>query len=367
MAKISRQEIYHVVCSLLNWSPIFHISCDDKFGQYVRTAPTRYSLFAMAIGGLKIYFLTMSANHINFLFTLRLRDISSPPDQNTVDAKATAYRNDISTQSDAEIAIQYDFLKEAYNNNCNTRSSLETKVSSHASTYLVLIGFYAYVFNELWKLNDWQHTVALGWYIAGSAPLISTGIFIFTFFRIDSVVRATFRDLKTPGNSTPQNQASHAYTNWFASKGENTALATYVKNIEINMALSLAIVVPLWIFVFASNNAASEANKAKPHESVKPGLEIAIVDQHGALNKTSLSLLLDTLKLANNDKKAKYFVLSGTHHDKILYSSIINFVRAYLGSERVTELRLSEQLSPGESVIIKIEGLSAHETLHSQL
>jgi hypothetical protein len=356
MTKVFLRGISEGFCILLNWLPVLHLSCDKGFGQYIPNTKKRFSLLAASLGGVKIYFLTLNDRQFSVLFSLKLSSISPPPDQKTIDAKTADYLTDIDGRSDDDVSIQYEFLKENYNNNCNSRSSLETKVSSHASTYLVLAGFYAYVFNELWKLSDWQYILALTLYLTGFLFLASAGIFIFTFFRIGNSVRAAFRDLKPMGKSTIKIQSALAYTNWYASNAENRALATYVKNIELNMAKSLAIVAPLWLFIFISNNVTIEATKGDIHNKTAPNLEISVVGRDGKLNKQAFSALLETLNSTDSHKESKYVILSGTTKDKELYSSIISIVRAFADKQSIIELHFSDQLQLGNSVIIKIEG-----------
>lgn len=234
----------------LNWSPIFHVSCDDKFGEYCEGECKRFSLLSLALGSRKIYLITYSEKQIRTFACVNLWRIVTPPTQHQIDSKTNNYLNDIGDIPDQEISIHYEFLKESFNTNCNTRSSLETKVSSYLSSYLVLAAFYAYSFNEYWPLAGVKFYLLSFIFAVGFFPLISCGAMILSFFKVKNTVRATFKELKQKGNATAKNQAAAAYTNWYASKSENTALATAVKNIESYMTSAVAAVFILWIITF---------------------------------------------------------------------------------------------------------------------
>lgn len=240
----------NLIFNILNWIPIFHISCDLRFGEYREKESIRFSLLAIALGSRKLYLISYSQKKFKLFKTLNLWHIVSTPTQDQIDNKTTTYLRDITNIPNQEISIQYEFLKESFNTNCNTRSSLETKVSSYSSSYLVLAAFYAYSFNEYWPLNGVIFYILSFLFITGFFPLISCGAMILSFFKVKDTVRATFRDLKPKGKSTIKNQAAAAYTNWFASKSENTALATCVKNIESYMASAVATVFILWAATF---------------------------------------------------------------------------------------------------------------------
>lgn len=348
-----RNKLLNYLYTIANWSPLLHISCDEHFGRYDASLKLRLSALALSLGKSKLYIITLSNAKWSLFHLVQLDAILKRPNQTQIDLKASDYYNDISSQSrpDEEIALHYEFLKEAYNNNTSTRSSLETKVSSHASTYLILAGFYAYVFNELWKIKGWQGDIALGWFLLSLPFLASTGYFIFNFFQVGGVVRASFREIKPASKATQYQQAKGAYINWFSSMNENQTLATYVKNIETNMVTAFLLVAMLWIFVFFSGNSATK----EPPKPTNTNFEFAVVDEAGSLNKKGISQLLNNLHPAGK-KKDTYYIISSTPPSDELYSSVLGFIKAVAGSDRVVELKLDDSSRLGSSIIVKIKG-----------
>lgn len=331
---------------VLHWTPFFHVSCDDFFGRYQSGCRRRYSLLAIPVGEVKFYFITLHGGALKFFHVLKLSSISPPVLQGEVDQKTADYSVVVKSLKDDEIAIQYEFLKEGFNNNCTSRSSMETKVSSYASTYLVLVAFYAYIFNEVWGLSGVEYFSAMGLFLIGLFPLISCGLVVLSFFRISGVVRAAFSDIKASGHATPASQVALAYTNWYASKGENRALASYVKNIESYMAGALVLVFFLWIYIFIIES----VDRAGSTENVV-GQELTIIDSRGQVDRAAMSKFIAQLTTADSDK---VYIISGPATDKSAYSHVVEFVKLFLTHQDLVEISLGKQEVLGSSVIVKL-------------
>lgn len=341
------------LCKALNWLPIIHVSCDERYGSYAPGSTVRNSALVLSIGLYKIYFLTYSNGRLSLYFILKFRSVAAYPSIQLVEQKADKYYLDMKNNSrtDKELEIQYEFLKEAYNNACTSKSSMLSKASYHVSTYLVLTGFYAYVFNELWKLEGWQKLSASFFIFGGVVFLVTAGVFIFSLLQISSEVRSTFKEVKVLAGSTCIGQAKSAYINWYASKEENNVLASQVKNTEMNMIIAFLIIAALWVFVFISGSNQEMEKSSWP----AAGLEIQILNSDGILNENGLRNFFDILKNSNSRPSDQYMILSGRASNSEIYSSFVGLTKAVVGHDHVSELYLSSSSGIRGRLIIKIE------------
>ncbi|WP_338579609.1 hypothetical protein [Pseudomonas sp. ML2-2023-6] len=275
------------------------------------------------------------------------------PSLQLVDQKAGSYSSDmqITNRSEDDLKVQYEFLKEAYNNACSVKSSMLAKVSSHASAYFVLAGFYAYVFNELWKLDGWQKDFSVVFISIGALFLLTAGVFTFSFLQVSGGVRARFHDIRALNGSTTLSQAKHAYINWFASKSENLVLASKIKNIELNVVVAFLLIVVLWLFVFFSG-ADSGLKGGLQYES---DLELQILNGDGVLDKEELSRLFDIVNSSDTRSADQYIVLSSNSADAEIYSGVVGMIKLVVGSSKVSELRLSSSSGFKDRIVIKIK------------
>jgi len=301
----------------------------------------------------KVYFLTFSGGKFSPYFILNFRSVVAYPSVQLVDQKAESYCLDMqgTNRSEEDLKVQYEFLKEAYNNACSTKSSMLSKVSSHASTYLVLAGFYAYVFNEIWKLEGWQRNSATIFICVGILFLITAGFFTFSFLQVSSEIRASFADVRAPNGSSYLAQAKHAYVNWYASKLENMVLASKIKNIELNMVVAFLLVVALWVFVFVSGDKQKVTDKVQDVTD----LEVQILNSEGVLDKEGLGEFFDVISSSKGRSADQYIVLSSNSVDAEIYSGLVGVARSVVGSSHVSELRLSNSSGLKSSIIVKVK------------
>lgn len=342
-----------LICKALNWSPFFHVSCDDLYGSYMSSYTARFSVFALSIGMFKVYFLTVSGGKISLYSTLFFRSVMPYPSAPLVDQKAESYFLEMhrENRSEEDLKVQYEFLKEAYNNACAAKSSMLSKVSSHASTYLVLAGFYAFVFNEVWKLDGWQRNSAVVFICMGVLFLLTAGVFIFSFLQVSSEVRARFAEVRAKGGSSYLAQAKHAYVNWYASKYENMVLASKIKNIELNVVLAFLLIVNLWIFVFVCGGKEELSHEVKYVDE----LELHILNSDGVLDKEGLGKFFDVISSSKGRSVDQYVVLSGDSVDADIYSGLVSIAKSVVGESYVSELRLSSSSGLKNSIIIKVK------------
>ena len=66
-------------CKVFNWLPVFHVSCDDRYGSYSESSKVRFSALALSIGLYKIYFLTCFDGRFAFFFMLSFRSAAAYP------------------------------------------------------------------------------------------------------------------------------------------------------------------------------------------------------------------------------------------------------------------------------------------------
>lgn len=340
-----------ILCILFNHSPIFHVSCDERFGQYHPGANKRISLLAISFWKWKVYLITFN-KQLKLAHTINFDTLCPMPVQNDVDYKTISYRNHLAaTSASTEAAqIQYESLKERFNQNSSIKSSFDNKASAYASTYVVLLGFYAYVFNEIWKLGNKN-----AFYASCAALLVcslftaTSGLYIWGFLKLKNTIRSKFSDLKL--DPSPQNQAVLAYTNWYSSEKESTVHASYIRNIESNLAVSVFLGLGLWLSVFLSTSYLSTSDQTAPSESH----ELMIINEMGELQKQNLSALLSLIKEARNDGGFTLYAISNYTEKSPAREETINILNFFLSSEKIKKISLQSNSSIRKSMTIKLE------------
>lgn len=347
------RPLFVFFCKILNWSPVFHVSCDDRYGSYSAYSNVRFSALAVSIGLYKIYFLTRFDGRFAFFFILSFRSAAAYPSIELVEQKSQEYYALMQSdqKTDQELEVHYEFLKESYNNACASKSSMLSKTSSHASTYLVLAGFYAYVFNEIWNLDGWQKHSASFFIFCGVLFLLTSGVFIFSLLQVSSEIRSTFTDLKKSEGSIYLKQAKSAYENWYASKEENKVLASKIKNIELNMIVSFLVVAAVWVFVFASGN----KTDIKENSDLTANLEIKILNGSGELEGSSLNEFIGLLNNYKSHSVDRYVIFSSNFVGAEVYSSLVGLAKAVAGRDNISEFPLSSSYGLKNRVIVKIK------------
>lgn len=238
------------ILRVLNFLPFFHLSCDENFGEYVLGDKWRVSLLVILFGRSKLYFYTYSKEKkFSFFYRISFSASCPGPTQKEIDKKAAEYATHIREQEATSLEIQLDLLKESYASNLTSEASMENRVSSYVAAYLVLLGFYVYLFDQIYTVSDalpfWLNTSI---FLVGTLFLTSSGAFIWLFLGVRVIVRPKFNDLKN--NPTLHKRVELAYTAWYASKEEVRYLISQLKNIEHNLAYALGIAIFSWLILF---------------------------------------------------------------------------------------------------------------------
>ncbi len=327
----------------LNSSPFLHVSCDENFGTCISEGTYRYSLFAALWGTSKLYFLTFRKNEKLKLFhIIRFSTLCPPIDQAQVDEKTKSYAATIQDQADKSLDVQLDFLKESYASNLTSEASMDNRVSSYVAAYLVLIGFFAYLFHEIWGVR----TASIFWpiliiFLVGILFLYSSGAFLWQFLRVRDSVRSTFRDLRN--DSTLRKRVELAYTNWYATKEELKRLASHVKNIEHNLAASLAIAIIAWLTFFYFSNATPVkqfASSTAAHTQQANGLNVG------------MNAVLQTLEAIGKESLHPNRYILGTKEAKPQRKIIADLLKLYVEPDQIMEITIDGTLPSGKHLLI---------------
>lgn len=250
-----------IIAKLLNWSPILHISEDNKFGFIDNlTNKLRVSIFSIPFGDNKLYFLSWikpnTGDKWNFEFCkcLRFYDIVKKESQSEIDNKTEAYKIFIEDHSDEEIDHQADFLKEKTNENQDRKSSAYNKINNYAAINLVHIGFIGYLFTEILNIKNYSTFSYLFYVIIGFSFVYTLNYFLFIKLglSVKTFVRSTFKDLKE--NPTAKQLATNYYTDWYASKNDAEVMVSIVCNIEEYFIRSICVTFVLWACIIVNNN-----------------------------------------------------------------------------------------------------------------
>ncbi|MEN2388054.1 hypothetical protein [Comamonas sp. A7-5] len=341
-----------IIFRFLNFSPLLHVSCDENFGAFDEECARRYSVVAVTLLRSKLYVLTFSDGGFYLFKIINFKEKCPEIDKNDVDDKTRTYIIHANNIDEDTSKIHYEYLKENYNATSASKASLETRVSVYISCYLVLLGFFGYILTEALKKSIDQF-VFIGYLFLfiGALFLMATTAFMQLFLKVKSVVRSTFRELKAEEGSAQKALTSAMYTNWYAAKYEFQRLASQVKNIEINLALSLLMSIFAWLAV--SINLIKNNNDIKLSD--KPKVEHIIFDATGFLQYRELKTLLSELDTGKYIECQKYIIFGGQASKEQL--DLIKLItKPYVIKVGVHFIEL--KIAPGfeKSIVFKIEG-----------
>lgn len=329
--------------AILNWIPVFHLSCDDFFGAYKKGSKRRFSLVVISLGRCKIYIISLSENKFSIFKILRFDVICHDMPQADIDQAADAFSKNVNGQNDSELSIQYEFLKERFNTNENSKSSLETRVSAHITTYLALLGVYGYILTLLLRESGRLAEISWGILAFGCVFLVAAATFMWPLLQVKGVTRSTFSELRT--KPTLLTQARLAYINWYASQDEIHIRSSQAKNAELNIILALFISIPLWIFVqfFVVQTDVSLASRLAPDE-----LPQQVVSADGSIRPSALRSIIEI------DTSTESVVLTAISapRENPSRDRVVGLLRSIYGETRVEDLRIhSDQFVDKRTII----------------
>lgn len=307
----------------------------------------RYSLVVLVCGRAKLYLLSVQGRRLRLFRFLRFSELNLLESIGEIDVKTAGYRNRTSALSDDQLDIHYEFLKERFNNNEDAKSSLETRLASHITSYFALVGFYGYILTLILPLssNSWKAQIAFG---CGCLFMIACGAFIWSSLQVKGVVRSTFKDLSA--DTTPRTQAVLAYTNWYASKQEVRELASQVKNVESNMIVALCIAVALWI---AAQFIMSPTAAVRLGASDGSAAVAEVVDSKGKFVNESVAALLATIGKGFPNGDEKFVIVSGQQANRSR-DRIAGILKLAVGEDNVRDVRLPQSGWADASVVVKL-------------
>ncbi|MDP9651594.1 hypothetical protein [Paraburkholderia caledonica] len=332
--------------ALLNQIPVIHVSCDDAYGAYRPGLPRRYSMLVLVCGSAKFYLFTIYNRRLGLFRLLRFSELNLLEPQKTIDKLTADYRDTTEYLTDEQVNLQYEFLKERFNNNEDAKSSLETRLASHITSYFALTGFYGYILTMLLPPSPGAW---LAWFVFGCGCLfmIACGAFIWSGLQVKGVVRSTFKDLAADISS--RTQAALAYTNWYASRQEVRALASQVKNVEMNMILALCIAVPLWIAVQFIMSRPEGVPRDTDDRST---MMTEVVNPDGTFATKNVAALLATLGKGFSSGGEKFVMVSGQQAN-LNRDRIAGILKLSSGEDNVRDIRLPQSGWGDASVIVK--------------
>jgi hypothetical protein len=289
---------------------------------------------------------TICKRRLGLFRLLRFSELNLLESQQTIDKQTTDYRNRTETLTDKQLDIQYEFLKERFNNNEDAKSSLETRLASHITSYFALVGFYGYILTLILPHSpvSWIAQFVFG---CGCLFMIACGAFIWSSLQVKGVVRSTFKDLTA--DASPRTQAVLAYTNWYASRQEVRALASQVKNVESNMILALCIAVPLWI---AAQFIMSRLEGVPRDTDDRSAMIAEVVNPDGTFATKNVAELLAKLGKDFSNGGEKFVIVSGQQANRNR-DKIAGILKLSIGEDNVRDIRLPQSGWGDASVIVK--------------
>lgn len=334
---------------VFNRIPVCHISCDDAYGTYRSGLPRRFSLLVLVFGKAKFYLLTVYKGRPSLVKLLRFSEMSLLDSQQTIDTLTANYRTNTSALTDQQLEIQYEFLKERFNNNEDAKSSLEARIAAHITSYFALVGFYGYILTMILPISSRSACVAGFVFWIGCLFMLACGAFIWSSMQVKGIVRSTFKDLAA--DTSLRTQAVLAYTNWYASNQEVRALASEVKNVESNMILALCVAVPLWI---AAQFIMPHPEREQPTTDGGSGMSAKVINANGSFATKEIAALLAELGKHLSDGGEKLVIVSGQHANRNR-DRIVGILKLASGDENIRDIRLPQSDWGDASVVVNLD------------
>lgn len=239
MFSIFKKAIY----ILLSYTPILSVTRDSNFGtnteKFIEDNKvingTRFSLFNIHLGKIKVYMVTYSLSEtndkrFNFIKVLDLDNLIMPNNFIELnDKKATEYEIHYKNLKSEEGDIELEFIKYKINDEKERIKKAESKITLYTSIILVLIP----IIIGLYKPEKIYEDTLLGIILSLCLIMctINTVCFILQQMFVKSLTLSSFNDIKTSKYKSEQN-ANNYYFEWQVIKKRSDLDVSYVKNIQ---------------------------------------------------------------------------------------------------------------------------------------
>jgi hypothetical protein len=350
---------------MLSRCPVFSVTLDKNFHNidkdYFELEDIRISLFSFGVGAVKIYFATYKKNEKFRIFrVIHLRDIAKLPLKEEVQDKVESYHQHIEGKQQGDIDIEIDFLKYKIASEESRKNIASNKINNYMAIVLVFISL---VFAGGPKfVIDFKNILLTVLAIMASYCLCNVIIYLFSFFKVRSFLRAGFKDLKQ-SSSHSKKVAESYYEDWYSIKEEATLFVSYALNIERYMKFALVFIVG--VILYNTINASfftSTITPASTNNLINYTVDIGF-SENSELQEPELEKLLDIQAKFTKKQVKEVIILREEFNSKLLkrkYDNIISVLRTYnihkVSIIEICENDNKEKLSKNTSIKILMIG-----------
>ncbi|WP_223509859.1 hypothetical protein [Rahnella sp. GSA61A] len=258
--------IKHLICIVLNWSFLLHISCDKNFDTPLKNALIRISLFHVCIGISHYYFLTydFETNKFSLYYKLFYRDLCSEYTQTDISNEVDNYKNTLLPTKSELHDIQVEFLKEKKEDNKEAISSSYNKASFLLGFITTVAGLLVYLLPIIVSYNSssiFVYIFILYFSISSISNIINAGVFIFEVLRVRGYHQYRYEDIsKAKGENYV---LLYQYFEWKAISNARVYKVGLLRNAEKYSIRVFFLAITLWIFLQLFPSSRQEENKTQ--------------------------------------------------------------------------------------------------------
>ncbi|MGI2161909.1 hypothetical protein ACRN9X_09460 [Shewanella oncorhynchi] len=334
-----------VICKLMNLSPLFHISSDDRFDSVHNLYGLRFSFISVPCGDRHLYIISYSKQRRFQLFScLNISDIDKPRTSDKLEEAKLEFSKLKNTHGDSESKLRIEFLKHKQAESQNSINTLNNKVNSYVAIALVYAGFLVYLFKSTLNFSSSPLNILMLSLLALSGVhIVSVFILLRRYLQVKGTFKSKFNSFKE--SPTWQDLAKCTYIDWLTSNEEKQTSATMVKNIEKHfirsIVLSTILLGSILLYPYSKN---VQIFKKVPLEN-----EFVLLNQEGQFSPRELLKLSESL----SPQSTVTFVYSATNvSGKEVTEFIINTLRLSGNNSTVV---LSEHLLNGKTLVATIQ------------
>lgn len=287
-------------------SPIFALTCDDCFGDYLQDkkiefSRKRFSLLNLMLGDRIIYFGTykIGQKELKWFYLLEL---SKMPNFNLEESKINkleeAYREHLKNLRNDELIIEKESLDKHIQDEADRIKTSNQKINIYTTIMLTVFPLILAILNvnQLFKLSfSLISCVFFGFY-----AVLNICIYLFATIKVRTISKSSFSDLKTSLNKRKEINVQYYY-DWQQLHRKADMAVSYVINVEkwVKIALVIgAVGYGLWV----GHNQRYLEQPDKQAEAVVYNIKIDEMDEIYSKSAVKWSNLIAKLQTGEQSK-----------------------------------------------------------------
>lgn len=287
-------------------SPIFALTCDDNFGDYLQDkniefSCKRFSLLNLMIGDRIVYFGTYKIGHKEFKW-FYLLELSKMPNFNLEEIKSNKleedYREHLKNLRNDELIIEKESLNKHIQDEASRIKTSNQKINTYTTIVLTVLPLILSILNvnQLFKLP----TSLKICFFLGLYAVLNICIYLFAIIKVKSILKSSFKDLKNSQNKSKEINIQYYY-DWQQLQRKADMSVSYVINVEkwVQIALVIGVVASL---LWAVHNQRYFEQPDKQTKAVVYNIKIDEMDETYSESAVKWSKLIAKLQTGEQTK-----------------------------------------------------------------